>query len=99
MMNPFLPKEFLSLPEAIWVPRLGPRVFRGAAAEIVLQMASMKGPRPSTVKLALRHLVEDMSSTNRIRVKIPWEQPEAALARAFLRALLQAGLCLPVPSA
>lgn len=99
-MNPFAPKEFPELPTAIWMPRNGTRVFRGSAVDILLEMAASKaGRKTRSVKQALKLLVEDLSKSNRVRVNIPWEQPEGPLAKAFLKAMLQAGICQPVPRA
>lgn len=100
MKNPFLPKEYGELPSAVWVPRNGLGVFRGAARDIVLQMATVvKGRPPDSTKEALQSLIKDLSQSSRIRVQISWGQPEDALAKGFLRAMLQLGICQPVPSA
>ena len=98
-MNPSTPKELPALPSAIWVPRNGLGVFRGAAQDIVLQMSTVEGQPPKTVKMALQSFIRDLSRSSRIRVQISWEQPEDALARGFLRAMLQLRICQPVPSA
>jgi len=99
MINPFQPKDFIELPLAIWVPRTGTQVFRGTPIDILLSLSASWGNPTKSTKMAIRHLTEGIEKKHRIRLKVPWEQPEIGLSRAFLRALLQSGLCQPVPDA
>lgn len=99
MTNPFQPKAFTELPLAVWMPRDGPQVYRGSPVNIILGIAAATGNPTRSTKLAIQHLVENFAKKHKMTLKVPWEQPEAGLSRAFLRALLQSGLCMPVPDA
>lgn len=81
------------------MPRFGTHVFRGNPSEIIIEMASAGREPVTSAKTAIRHLVEDLTRSHKAKVQIPWEQPEGALAKAFLKALLQSGIAQPVPQA
>jgi hypothetical protein len=98
-VNPFKPKDFTVIPRAIWLPRFGSDIYRGTPSQIVVAIASAGGSTPKSVKAAIRHLVEDLTRSHKAKVQVPWEQPEADLAKSFIRALLQSGIAKPVPDA
>jgi hypothetical protein len=97
--NPFAPKDFSVLPKAIWLPRFGSTVYRGTPSQVVVAIASQGGEPAKSVKAAIRLLVEDLTRSHKARVQVPWEQPEAALAKAFVKALLQSSIAKAVPEA
>jgi hypothetical protein len=99
MTNPFVPKDFIVLPRAVWLPRFGKEIYRGSPSQIVIAIASSGGKPVKTIKAAIQHLVEDLTRSHKAKVQVPWELPEGELTRAFLRALLKSGIAKTVPDA
>jgi hypothetical protein len=81
------------------MPRFGPHIFRGDPVTMILEMSASSGKPVATAKAAIRHLVEDLTKSHKAKVQVPWEQPEATLAKSFIRALLQSGIAQTVADA
>lgn len=89
-----------SLPPALWIPRGGLRVFRGSPNEIVQEMAHTDDePRSLSVRESLRQLTYGLQTGHRVRIHLPWEEPDEICSALFLHALLHLAIAKPVPSA
>lgn len=100
-MNPVpcTPEALEALPSAIWAPGCAsPSVYSGAPIEMVRQMAAEMGPHVSPEE-AIHTLLAALARHRRIVIGLPNDLPEDVLAGLFVFALLDQGVCRPMPDA